>query len=369
MNERLGRIGVSEGVAVSVTAMTVSSIFAFESKLLYSGGNSTYLTLPVSIALSLSIFLLLASIIKKTGCANLSVLLKMAFGSFVTPIVSIAFLLLFSYSAYAPLSQFIRAMHGLFFDGVSYSRIVVFTMPPVLIAALLGFETVGRTAKLIAPLLFAVLAVPTAASYGEFELYRLYPLFGNGVKAMIAQVFEETCTFLPALICLLINADGMNGIETARRAGIRASVIAAIICFVCQLALALCYTYKELGELFMPMFRINYLSKFEAHFMRMDKLAHMIWLGGAMAASAYYIYSGARLFCSGFEMKDVRPAIVGGTAATALMSMIEVEGRSAEAFLEAKQFMNQYGFFVLILPLIIGGILALFGKSRQRAKA
>lgn len=366
MNLRLGRTGVSEGVAVSVTAMTVCSIFSFESKLLYERGNSTYLTLPCSILLSLLIFLLLAAVMKRTQARSLGMLFENALGRVGFSIIAIAFLLLFAYSAYAPLSQFIRAMHGLFFDGVSYSRIVVFTMLPVLIASLLGFETIGRTAKLIAPLLFAVLAATTLASSVEFELYRLYPLLGNGAEAIAVQVLEETFTFLPALLCLLINADGLNGIESARRAGIFSALIAAVISLVCQLALGLCYTYSELGDLFMPMFRINYLNKFEAHFMRMDKLAHMIWLGGAMMAGAYYLYSGARLFCGGFRIKDIRPAIVGASALTVLMTMTEVEGRSGEEFLAAKQFTIENGYILLSAILIISGLIALAKSSLRR---
>lgn len=358
MNIRLGRIGEREGASAAAIAMTVSGIFTFENKLLYENGNSTYITLPLSVLVSLMFFILILQLMKSSGIENLGELFSAGLGGVVSPIVSVAFALLIIYSAYAPLSQFVRAMHGLFFDGVSYSRIVVFTMPAVIVLSLLGFETIGRSARLTAPVLFALLLLSTAASSSEFEAYRLYPLPGSAVEQIAIQTLEEVGTFLPALLCLLINADGLNGIETAKRSGVRAALFSAVICCISQLALGLCYTYRELGELFMPMFRINYLSKFEAHFMRMDKLAHMIWLAGGMIASSFYIHAGARWFSHFFDIRDVRPPAVGGIALVSLMIMIEVESQVRESFLHFKSIMNEYAFFPLIALPIAAGIAA-----------
>ncbi|MBR5949397.1 MAG: GerAB/ArcD/ProY family transporter [Clostridia bacterium] len=365
MNMRLGRIGSKEGASSAAIAMTVSGIFTFETKLLYKNGNSTYITLPLSVLLSLIIFLLIIRLMNRSCSISLGELLKKGLGGVFSPIVSALLTLLIFYAAYAPLSQFIRAMHGLFFDGVSYSRITVFTVPAALVCALLGFETIGRTARLVAPALFLVLLVSISASVSEFETYRLHPFPGNTAFQIAVQTLEEIGTFLPALLCLLINADGLNGTKTAKRAGVSAAFVSALVCLIAQLALALCYTYKELGELFMPMFRINYLNKFEAHFMRMDKLAHMIWLGGGMIAGAFYIHAGARLFSQSFDMRDIRPAIVGGIALVSLMIMIEVESKMSEAFASVKEFLNGYGFVLLCIPSIISGILAMTRAWRK----
>lgn len=366
MNMRLGRIGKREGASACAIAMTVSGIFTFETKLLYEHGNATYITLPLAVLASLAVFLLIAGLMEKNGSVNLGELIAKGFGGVLAPLASIGLTMLVFYSAYAPMSQFIRAMHGLFFDGVSYSRIVVFTLPAVLITALLGFETIGRTAKLIAPALFLVLILSIAGSTSEFEAYRLHPLPGLSALQIAVQTLEEIGTFLPALMCLLINADGLNDLKTAKRAGIEVALFSSLICLVAQLALGLCYTYKELGELFMPMFRINYLNKFEAHFMRMDKLAHMIWLGGGMIAAAFCIHSGARLFSQSFDMRDIRPVICAGAALSSLMIMIEVESKMSEAFFAVKQFLSEYAF-IIICAVPLAAALAASGRKRRYA--
>lgn len=366
MNMRLGRIGKSEGASTAAVAMIVSGIFTFETKLLYEHGNSTYITLPLAVLASLGIFLLLAKLMESTRAENLGALIKKGVGV-LSPFAACALTLLILYAAYAPLSQFTRAMHGLFFDGVSYTRIVVFTMPAVLVTALLGFETIGRTARLIAPALLTVLFLSTAASASEFEPYRLYPFPGNSAVEIASQTLEEIATFLPALLCLLINADGLNSIKTAKRAGIAAALVSALICLVSQLALGLCYTYKELAEQFMPMFRINYLNKFEAHFMRMDKLAHVIWLGGGMVAGAFYIHAGARLFSQSFDMRDIRPAIAAGAVIPSLMIMIEVESEMSAVLFSAKEFLNRNGFLLVGIPPLAAGLGAAL-KCRGRCE-
>lgn len=367
VNMRLGRIGMSEGASAAAIAMTAGGIFGLESSLLYASGNSSFITLPLAALVSLAVFLLIAAMMEKCGAGNLGELLKTAFGAF-SPLAAFGLALIPIYAAYAPLSQFVRAMHGLFFDGVSYSRIVVFTFPAVLVCALLGFETIGRTARLIAPVLMAVLVLSAAASSVEFEAYRLFPLLGNGMTDIAAQVLRGIGVFLPALLCLLVNADGLNGLATARRAGMRAAAAGALVLLAVQLSLGLCYTYKQLAELFMPFFRINYLNKFEAHLMRMDKLAHMTWLGGAMLAGAFHIHAGARLFSQGFEIRDLRPAASALALTAALMIMLETESRNADAAAAVKRFMSESGFILAAAPPLIAGMLAVLRKKTVKRR-
>lgn len=355
MNLRLGKTGGAEGACAAAIAMTVGGIFTVDSARLYSRGNAAYLTLPLAALLSLAVFMLSAEMLEKSGAKNLGELIKRAFGAALFPIFALLMFLALTISAYAPLAQFVRAMHALFFDGVSYSKVVVFTLPAVFALALCGFETVARTAKLFAFPLFAVLAASIAASFSEFELYRLYPLPGSGAASIAAQTLSLIGAFLPALLCLLVNADGLNGARTARRAGLIAALFAAGTVFIAQFALSLVYTYVELGEKFMPLFRMSYLNKFEAHFMRMDKLAHMLWLSGGMIAGAYYLYSGARLTSQGFDMRDVRPTILGGAALMMLLIMLEVESAHTAAFARLKEAWSEWCFlFVSALPLAAG---------------
>ncbi|MBQ3938392.1 MAG: GerAB/ArcD/ProY family transporter, partial [Clostridia bacterium] len=198
-----------------------------------------YYTLPASMLLSLLIFVLLAKLIKRSGAGNLSELICQSADRPTGIVITLLLFFALIFSAYSPLSQFLKALHGLFFQGASYSRILLYIMAPVLLICFLGFETIARTAKLLAvPLMIVFLSVIVSAS-SDFEVYRLFPTAGGGLKSILTQIFREVFTFLPAMISLLTVSDGLNGIDSAIRIGAVSCLISAAVCAAAQLSVGL----------------------------------------------------------------------------------------------------------------------------------
>ena len=363
VNIRLGKTGILEGVSVTSVCLTVNGLFTSETKNLYTRGNASYLTLPIAMLLSLLLFLLMLSVMDRVGAGNLGELLTLGFGKRLSVPSSFLLYALLLFAAYLPLSQFIRAMHGLFFEGASYTKLVLYVLPAMLFIAWLGLETISRTAKIYSSLLIAFFVLAVLSSATEFETYRLYPLFGNGLKNIVVQIFEEIGTFLPAFLSLLAVSDGFNGLESTKKIGIISGFTAMVICAIGQLTIGLVYTYKELSGVFIPLFRVSYLNLFEAHLMRMDKLAHMAWLNGSILAGSFYIYAGARQLVQSLNIRDVRPALTASSILTALMILFETEMLDNSFFVMIKGVMFNYGFLLASLP-----VLACAGLSMVRSK-
>ena len=366
MNLRLGRSGIKEGTAAASISLSTAGVFAHEAKKLYAGGNMAYYTLPASILISLLIFVLLAKLIKRSGAGNLSELICQSADRPTGIVITLLLFFALIFSAYSPLSQFLKALHGLFFQGASYSRILLYIMAPVLLICFLGFETIARTAKLLAvPLMIVFLSVIVSAS-SDFEVYRLFPTAGGGLKSILTQIFREVFTFLPAMISLLTVSDGLNGIDSAIRIGAASFLISAAVCAAAQLAVGLVFTYRQLNELFMPLFRINHLNKFEAHLMRMDKLANIVWLNGAVLTASFYLYSASRLFAGAFGLHDIRPAIAASVMLAALMLLFETETVDNTQFVRMSELVFRYGT-VTAFPVLASGILSAV-RSEGREK-
>ncbi|MBR4435546.1 MAG: GerAB/ArcD/ProY family transporter [Clostridia bacterium] len=365
MNERLGRIGAQESTALITTALTVGGAFSKKSADAYSMGNAEYIVMPLSILLSLAVYFILAGAIKRCGAKNFCELVSGIFMP-LGCLAAIGVMLLMIYAAFNSLSSFTAALHSLFFEGVGYDRIALFIVPTVFLIAMLGFETMSRTAKLYAIPMVLMLLVSIAGSASEFRVYRLYPLFGGGAGGIIIKAVERIPLFFPAFMSLLIVADGVNGIDHANRTAAISAVLAAGILIIAHLAIGLVYTYKELDRLFMPLFRINYLSKFEAHLMRMDKFAHLIWMNGGMISAALYIYCASRIFIREYALLDIRPAIAVSSLLTLILLLAETGDGTQSAFKICSAFMNKWGFSLYILPPILVSIFALARPKRRK---
>ena len=367
MNLRLGRTGKAEGICVVSTALSAGGLFSFEARTLYAHGNSTYLTLPAAILISLELFLAILKMMEKSGCRDLWSLLSLGFGESLAAAVVPLLCFLLIFAAHTPIGQFVRAMHGLFFEGVSYSKLVIYIVPTVLVVALLGFETIGRTAKCFAFPLLGVLIFSIFAASAEFEPYRLFPLPGSTAAGLLRQTLSEVGTFFPTMAALLVTSEGLNDRNSVKKIGVISALIAALICFAAQLSIGLIYTYRELTGQFMPLFRLSYLNLFEAHLMRMDKLANMIWLNSALILGAFHIYAAALLYIKAFGIRDIRPTLTVLAFLTALLILLETETESSSAIMQLREKIEAIAFIISAAAVFAAGIAGLV-KSKSRGE-
>lgn len=367
MNLREGRIGIQEGVCLCVTAMCISGLFTLDPYKTYSKGNTGYITLPLAIFASLIIFLIAMAVMKRTNMDNLSDMVEVALGRGGAGIASTILLMSFILAAYVPLASFTQAMHALFYNGVEYGKLLLFIIPSVVIMAWLGFEAIGRVAKCFSWILIAVTALSLIGASSEFEVYRLYPLMAGGLKHNSKLVICQTTVFLPAMAATLITMKGLNGINSAKRIGIRSAVIAMIICLVVQLAEGLTFEYIELSELFMPLYKINHLNLAENRLLRVDKIAQMVWLNGCILSASFYLYAGSAAFCRGFGIKDIRPSLAAAAVITVAAILLEFSG-TFSGMGEMKTAISLAGGAVITAMILVSALLVLLKRKKRAAE-
>ncbi|HRM25961.1 MAG TPA: GerAB/ArcD/ProY family transporter, partial [Clostridia bacterium] len=214
-------------------------------------------------------------------------------------------------------------------------------------------------------LLLIVLAVSILTASSEFETYRLYPFPGSNIGLLTRQAFSQSGAFLPALLSLLITCTGLQGTHHAKKAGVIAALISAAVCAAAQLAVSLAFTYTELGDLFMPLFRINNLKSIETHLLRMDKLAHIAWLTGGMLTGSFYIYSASLLFSQVFGVRDIRPVLSSNVLLVGLLIIIDFEG--IMRFLPDPRAANaEYGFIFIAVPTVLAAFIGAVSAKKRR---
>ena len=335
MNLREGRIGVREGISIAAIAMCTSGLFAFDTKNTCACGSAAYITLPAGGIIAIVFFIIVIAAMRRSGAKNLSELILSAFGGTIGAAVTLVLMLCLLAAAYSPLSGFIQAMHGLFFDGIGYGKLAMYVLPTVLFVAWLGFETIGRT----------------------------FP--GSNIGLLTRQAFSQSGAFLPALLSLLITCTGLQGTHHAKKAGVIAALISAAVCAAAQLAVSLAFTYTELGDLFMPLFRINNLKSLETHLLRMDKLAHIAWLTGGMLTGSFYIYSASLLFSQVFGVRDIRPVLSSNVLLVGLLIIIDFEG--IMRFLPDPRAANaEYGFIFIAVPTALAAFIGAVSAKKRR---
>ena len=366
MKLKEGRIGGAEASAAAAISLCMNGIFAMDPAYAYEGGNSTFITAPFSVLISLLPVLLLISSMDRTGSRSLAEHMEKTLGGF--PGRALAFLTAATLvlCAAMPLAAFAQVLHKLVYDGVKYTAILAFIFPAVVFIAWKGFESIGRMALCIAGLILAAFAAAVINAFPGFRLYRLYPLMGDGARHMISFSLSETLAFMPPLTALTVEGGALQGTGNLRRTASRAALVSAFVCFSAQLAIGLSYPAQTLAGMTAPLYRIGFLRVDAGYLMRLDKLFIMIWLSGAMLSAAYCIYSASRLYAGAFRQRDVTPAILVVSLVVCGLMLALLEDESGAAGRRGGSA-ERCGFIFILAPTLTASAAG-FIKSKSKAK-
>ena len=143
------------------------------------------------------------------------------------------------------------------------------------------------------------------------------------------------------------------------------ALISAAVCAAAHLTIGLTYTYKQLNELYMPLFKLNHLSLFEAHLMRMDKLANVIWLNGAVIAASFSLYAASKLFSKAFGLLDIRPASAASAAIAVLLILFDAVTAGGGFVGSMRDAVFSYGA-VAAFPLLAFSLVSAVRSERRK---
>lgn len=363
---RDGKVGKQEGMFIIALALLVNALFAPDPAMAYGGGNSAYVTVPLALGVSFLLYTAVRRSMLAIGAEDLNGLLEQAWGSAgVAAAAIIAFSLIFC--AYRPLINFLDVMSNLVYVDSSGRRIVLYVLPAVAFAAFLGFEPQARSARLYGPFLVASLLITAFTARASFAAYRMTPVISGGGLGAVEFSLSTTVLFVPPLLGSLILARGLHGIGQAGRLAGWAALTACVLAAAALAALALTFTYSELGDMVMPISKLNTKMQQEIGVMRLDKLAVFTWLSACMLAAAWEVYTASFLFAKACGQNDVRPAVVCFSALL-FGACVCGEGGNSQLMGEISNAVYGWGGAVLAALLLLTGAVARM-RHRRRADA
>lgn len=363
MNEREGRIGKREGASLVLICCIISGLFALDTTTAYAHGNSQYASDLLSALLAYLLFLIACTAMKKAGINHLYELYRMALGRWIGSFFSVVSALALLIAATQPLARVFLIMCRYVYTGAPVENVALYFVPCIVFLMWKGLETLGRTAKLFAISTVFSLALAFLIAIPAYESYRLFPLLGNGIPAMLKNAVIGVERYFPALMALLICGKGVQGIDCAAQEGGAGALAAGGFTAGSQVCLGLTYPYWGLAKMHSPMYRTTMSLRMGSFYLRTDKVLLFFWTVAAMIASSFYGYAAALLYCRTFSIRDIRPvaALMAGVIA-AFMLMAQENYLWYE---RAGEFITDYLFVFLISPVLLSSGIALFRRGRE----
>ena len=367
MNLREGKIGILETISVICISVCVSELFTVNSQKAYSNGNSLYISIPISILISAIVFILSLEVKKKTGRNNLFEFLEYGLGSVIGRLFSGVIVAFILFGCALPFSELISTIYRFIFPESEYIFILLFVVPAVLYVAFKGFECIGRTAKVFSTLIIVSVVLSIILSAKNYNIYRLYPIVGDGALSVIGNSFKKITFALPSFIMISILFNSQQGIKSSRKSAIISMIISVIICFVVQICLGMLFTYKDLSEMIAPLYKEDMLQVQENYMLRLDKINLFIWLIACIVAVGFNIYGASYLYAQKYSMQDIRPVVIAMCALVTTLSMINYY--NVDLIVSIRNIYEEYGYILIMLTIILPLLLCLLKYLRQERKS
>lgn len=318
-----GRIGKQESMSLTALAVVMSVVFTLDGMTAYTSGNATYIALPAAVLLSLGLFLLIHRAMVKMHASSLFDLCERTFGPAGKYISGPLIIALYIFAAWAMLERFTTIMHSVIFVTSPYSPILTWVIAAVVFLAMKGLECLARTAKTLALFIGIVILVQLALAVDGYRLYRLAPFPADQVGGIAMMSVKSTAFAFPPLMGLLCAAPALQGMKNVRLAGVRGALAATVMVALIQLCIGMAFTYKELDNLTIPLFRIDMILSVKTDAYRADLLSVLVLLIGAILSAAYFIFSASAIFTKVFTIYDMRPAAASISATIACLLLLE----------------------------------------------
>lgn len=362
MNLSGGCIGNREGSCLAMLIAVTSSAFLEGGRSAYRSGNQHWLAVVTGAALSLAVFLLAAQAMQRRSCADLHALYVDVFGGVLAIPFAVLTALLLIVAAGLPLVRMLYTLRRFIFVDADADQILIYLFFSCLCLALLGFETLGRTAKLFAfPVLLAFLLM-ILLGLPDYDLYRLYPLPGSDGTAFLWQTGICVLSFLPPLLLLLVCCRGLHGVRNVRRIGCGATAVAAIVSLLLQLAIGSAFSFMQLSRIDVPVYQLL-LSVRGGMLLRLDKILLFVWLIGMMIAAAALVYGASFQICSSFGIRDIRP--VGSVCVVLCSTLVLLGNRSASVLTPILTVLLRFSGIALLALVLLSVMISFLKKERR----
>ena len=360
-----GCIGRQETAYLLGIPLYINGVFTLESQYAYQGGNSTYIWVPLSILLSMGIFLLMLAAMQRTGAGDLGQLFEAGVGKVLGRCCMGLLALLLLLDGLAGMMRFISMLYSYVFTQSVYSSISLWIMGAVFLLAFWGIETLGRLSRLLGGLLLVLMLLNLLLPLESYQLYRLYPMPGNTWGQVAGYGLRHTFFLLPVLLGGLSLSRSTHGPRFMRSAGCIGACGAAALSFLTQMAISLTYGYRDLTAIYAPLYRLDMDMLREGYLFRMDKVSLFLWLMGELIGAAFFLFTASRIASRELGLGNAKPAMAAFSVLLGCALFFEHSGGYAQVE-QVRSWLVQYGWLLLLPCLLAGALGGLMGRAKAK---
>lgn len=346
-----GRMGVQEMASLMALTLIGKLVLRKDVMLGQGSGNATWYTIWIT-ALAGAAVLALALYVarEKDLCTAMPELLGPLGKGFL--LVFCVLLWFLAATMFAELFYLIRRFQ---LPNTSEWALIALLLLAFLPLSFFGLESLGRTAKMLLWVFAVAIIGLLLLTMPHFETFRLHPLLGQGL-APSAWGGVTRGVMCADILAPAVFFHALQKSKARKQSGWIALGAGVFTAFALIVSISMLFAPDMLASMSEPLMRMSDFADAGLFFIRFEPLFFFIWFMLGALGLAFTHYSANFIYCRTFAIMDIRPV----TALSALLCIIVGYGlqSGAEVFLRVEQWVNAYGYWLLLGPLVFSAAAA-----------
>ncbi|HEY9062522.1 MAG TPA: GerAB/ArcD/ProY family transporter [Pseudobacteroides sp.] len=361
-----GKLGLHEAVCLTTIVITSNVFYTSPGFLMHILGTISWCSALISAATAAIGFTIICLLLKRYPGKNIIEIFNITVGRYMGFIFSIICFLSLALFATTTLREFIDVLKDYAFPLSATSYLVVIFVATVLILCRLGIEAIARFAKLSAYALLLGLILVLILAAQNYNLGRMFPLFGYGIGKTMLNGFKRSSLFGEVIILAVI-ARSLQGTKHIKKAGYISIVISGILISATLFCFTITFPYYTGQEITSPMYELTALINYGVFIQRLDPIFLFAWCISSFIAITTLWYISLSTYCKAFKMQDMKPLLL--TSGIILFTLTMLPRDITEVSMGYIQFFREYAWIVFFILPLIALISSLIRRKGVKANA
>lgn len=349
-----GKFGVREAVTLTTLVLTSKVFYTSISVLFKATSTSAWYTTLISCSVSMILFSIVCSLMKRYPNKNLVQIFDIVTGKFIGKILSLIFCAYFIFYSGATIREFVEMVISYVLPHTMPSMIITVFLVIVVAYAYVGIEGIARMSYVgffcVIIGLITILILP----YKAYDINNLIPIGGYGIERTLTVGFWRSSAY-SEVIFLTFLADCLYGAKHLKKVGLISLALSGIIISIGTVCSLMAFEYAQGGENLSSLFqlsRVIYISRF---LQRIESVFIFIWVIASIINVSLAFYVSVSIFCKAFNVPKPRPCLLPFAYFTFMVTLLPKNiSEASEVYIK---FFRQYSiiitYFIPILVLLI----------------
>ena len=273
-NSKLGPI---EGVALVVIIMTTHILLNLPVSIIKSSGSAAILNILYVIVLVFLLGYLLIKLFKSFNNYDIIDISEFLGGKFLKVLLGILIMIYMIFVSSILIRSFSESLKLIYLLETPVIYVVLVFIIMLILANRFGFKTIVKCNLILMPLILISILVIFFASSKYFDISRIFPIFGYGVKETFLTGAGNIFAF-GGIIILLFIIPLLKRREDFRKITFLSISISAAYLFMSVSSLALLFSYISNIETPLPIYLVTQNLELSRFFQRSDAIFMLIWI-------------------------------------------------------------------------------------------